>query len=290
MASQGSVRSADDGPIWTLRCDRRSSARDDATTRGPEAREDSLVTHRHEVPASHRIATVERGRVQDRPSDVESAGTHEASVGCRWLAVTRLPGSAPVPPSARRFGRPRTSASSRGGRPSARAATASRPARARRRRRDRRAGRTAAGSSRRARGPAGCSERSSSRGSSWGTRPTARSNNRTKTTNEASQSRRAASSVSLGMAAAAADRGLGGLRLQDSDDRVALADLALGDDPPEPLPVVPHREIGRAGRPAAAHATRLRDALDDAPRFRLGEGEAGGAMATGRAPRGPRAR
>ena len=37
------------------------------------------------------------------------------------------------------------------------------------------------------------------------------------------------------------------LRLEDGDDRIALADLAFGDDPPEPLPVVPDREVGRAG-------------------------------------------
>ena len=69
------------------------------------------------------------------------------------------------------------------------------------------------------------------------------------------------------------------LRFEDGDDRVALADLALRDDPPEPLPVVADREIGRAGRPAATDPPRLRDALDDPPRLRLGEREAGGPMA-----------
>ena len=126
--------------------------------------------------------------------------------------------------------------------------------------------------------PSSCSDRSSSRGSSCGTSPTARSNSRTKTRNAASQSRSAASSRSSGLAAtaAAASRCL---LLEDGDDRVALADLALGDDPPEPLPVVADREIGHAGRPAPADAPRLRDALDDAPRLGLGEGQAGGPMA-----------
>ena len=73
--------------------------------------------------------------------------------------------------------------------------------------------------------------------------------------------------------------GLALLRLEDGDDRVALADLALGDDPPEPLPVVADREIGRAGRPAPADPPRLRDALDDAPRLGLGQGQAGGPVA-----------
>ncbi len=75
-------------------------------------------------------------------------------------------------------------------------------------------------------------------------------------------------------------RGEGGrrlplLRLEDGDDRVALADLALGDDPPEPLPVVADREIGGPGRPAAPDPSRLRDALDDPPRLGLGQGQAG---------------
>ena len=80
------------------------------------------------------------------------------------------------------------------------------------------------------------------------------------------------------------------LRLEDRDDRVALADLALGDDPPEPLPVVADGEVRGAGRSAPADPPRLRDALDDAPRLGLGEGQARGAVAEARAPRGPRAR
>ena len=74
-------------------------------------------------------------------------------------------------------------------------------------------------------------------------------------------------------------RGLALLLFEDGDDRVALADLPLGDHPPEPLPVVSDREIGGAGRPATADPARLRDALDDPPRFGLGEGQARGAVA-----------
>ena len=62
------------------------------------------------------------------------------------------------------------------------------------------------------------------------------------------------------------------------DDRVALADLALGDDAREPLPVVADRDVGGAGRTAASDAPRLRDALDDPPRLGVGQGEARGAM------------
>ena len=74
-------------------------------------------------------------------------------------------------------------------------------------------------------------------------------------------------------------RGFALLLLEDGDDRVALADLALGDHPAEPLPVVTDREIGGAGRPATPDPARLRDALDDPPRFGLGEGQARGAVA-----------
>src|SRR6185295_8652951 len=62
--------------------------------------------------------------------------------------------------------------------------------------------------------------------------------------------------------------------LEDRDDRIALAQLALGDHPAEPLPVIPHRAVGRARGPATAHPARLRDALDQAPRLRLREREA----------------
>ena len=78
---------------------------------------------------------------------------------------------------------------------------------------------------------------------------------------------------------AARGRPRAALRLEDGDDRVALAHLPLGDHPPEPLPVVADREIGGPGRPAATDAARLGDALDDPPRFGLGQGEARGAVA-----------
>ena len=68
------------------------------------------------------------------------------------------------------------------------------------------------------------------------------------------------------------------LRLEDGDDRVALTDLALGDDPAEPLPVVPDGEIGGAGRSATPDPTRLRHLLDDPPRLGFGEGQAGRAV------------
>ena len=126
--------------------------------------------------------------------------------------------------------------------------------------------------------PSSWSDRSSSRGSSCGTSPTARSNSRTKTRKADSQSRSAASSVSSGLSAERR-RGFALLVFEHGDDRVALADLALGDDPPEPLPVVTDREIGGPGRPAPPDAARLRDALDDPPRFGLGEGQARGAVA-----------
>ena len=80
------------------------------------------------------------------------------------------------------------------------------------------------------------------------------------------------------------------LLLEHRDDRVALADLPLGDDPAEPLPVVADRQVGGPGRPAATDPPRLGDALDDPPRFGLGQGQAGGAVAQAQAPRGPRAR
>ena len=69
--------------------------------------------------------------------------------------------------------------------------------------------------------------------------------------------------------------GVGERLLEDDDDRVALADLALGDDAPEPAPVVADRHVGGAGRSTTPHPPRLRDPLDEAPRLGLGEGEAG---------------
>ena len=120
--------------------------------------------------------------------------------------------------------------------------------------------------------------RSSSVGSRRETRPTARSNSRTKIRNVDSQSRRRRRSTSSGML------GEGDLRvaqrpLQHDDDRVALADLALGHHPPEPAPVVADGDVGGPCRPAATHAAGLRDPLHQAPCLGLGEGQAGGAMA-----------
>ena len=119
--------------------------------------------------------------------------------------------------------------------------------------------------------------RSSSRGSSFGINPTARSNSRTNPANAVSQSRRRSSSTSSGWSFAAA-AGLGGGLLDDADDRVALADLALGDDAREPLPVVADRDVGRAGGPAPPDAPRLRHPLDDPPGLGVGEREAGRPM------------
>ena len=106
----------------------------------------------------------------------------------------------------------------------------------------------------------------------------ARSNSRTKTRKADSQSRSAASSVSSGRGLERRGR-LSLLGLEHGHDRVALANLALGDDPPEPLPVVADGEVGGAGRTAPADAAGLRDTLDDAPRLGLGQGQAGGTMA-----------
>ena len=203
------------------------------------------------------------------PSSRRSADTVAAGRG----AGRRRGSSHARHASARRCGRPPTSASSRAARRSARAARARRRGRARPRPAARRAGRTAAGSSRPGPGRAGAATRSSSRGSSCGTSPTARSNSRTKTRNAASQSRSAASSRSSGLAASGGGR-LALLRLEDRDDRVALADLALGDDPPEPLPVVADREVGgrrpdRADRRAAAPGRARRSPT---PRPRRGPG------------------
>ena len=64
-----------------------------------------------------------------------------------------------------------------------------------------------------------------------------------------------------------------GLLLEHGHDRVALADLALGDHAGEPLPVIADGNIGRAGRAAPPDPSRLGHALEhlsDAPqRFRL---------------------
>ena len=105
--------------------------------------------------------------------------------------------------------------------------------------------------------------------------------------------------MSLGCCARARGR-VAQRALQDDDDRVALADLALRDDAPEPAPVVADGHVGGAGWPTAADAPRLGDALDQAPRLGLGEGQAGGAMAQAqrladlalgeRTPRGPSGR
>ena len=76
--------------------------------------------------------------------------------------------------------------------------------------------------------------------------------------------------------------GLGGFALlgfEDGNDRVAFANLALGDDPAEPLPVVTDREIGGPGGSAAADPSWFRDPLDDPPRLGLGQGKARRSMA-----------
>ena len=85
----------------------------------------------------------------------------------------------------------------------------------------------------------------------------------------------------VGVAGVPLDRdvGVGQRLLQDDDDRVTLADLALGDHATEPSPVVADRHVGRAGRAAPPDAPRLGDALHEAPRFRLRQREAGGAVA-----------
>ena len=60
-------------------------------------------------------------------------------------------------------------------------------------------------------------------------------------------------------------RGFALLFLEDGDDRVAFADLPLGDHAAEPLPVITDREIGGPRRSATADPPRLRDAFDDPP-------------------------
>src|SRR5439155_16723793 len=80
----------------------------------------------------------------------------------------------------------------------------------------------------------------------------------------------------LGVLGMRLDR-LMGLRqrpFEDRDDRVALAELALGDDPSEPFPMVTDRSVGRAGGPTATDPSRLLDALDDSPLLSLGQGQA----------------
>ena len=126
--------------------------------------------------------------------------------------------------------------------------------------------------------PSRSSERSSSRGSSAGTRPTARSKRRT---NDEERRQPVAQGGELRVVRVRGQRRrrLRGGPLEDGDDRVALAGLALGDDPAEPAAVVADREVGGAGRTAAADAAGLRDALDDAPRLGLGEGQARGPVA-----------
>ena len=74
-------------------------------------------------------------------------------------------------------------------------------------------------------------------------------------------------------------RGLGHLLLEDGDDRIPFAHLALGDDPAEPLPVIPDSKVGGSRRAAASHAARFGHPFDDAPRFGLGQGKAGGTVA-----------
>ena len=78
--------------------------------------------------------------------------------------------------------------------------------------------------------------------------------------------------------------------LEDRDDRVALADLASGDDAREPLPVVADREICHARRSAAADPARLRRRARRSPTPRRRQGPGSPPGARGRAPRGPRAR
>lgn len=68
--------------------------------------------------------------------------------------------------------------------------------------------------------------------------------------------------------------GLAGLLLEHSDDGIALPDLALGDDPAEPLPVIVDREERRTRRTAPTDAPGLRDALHEPPAFRLAESQA----------------
>ena len=132
------------------------------------------------------------------------------------------------------------------------------------------------------------SERSSSRGSSCGTMPTAWSNSFTKpgTREPLAQGHEFA-------VARMRRRGFGrfgDLGFKDGDDRVTLADLALGDDPAEPLPVVADGEIGSAGRPAAADPPGFCDASGRSPTTRPRRGPGWRRGATSRALRGPRVR
>ena len=108
--------------------------------------------------------------------------------------------------------------------------------------------------------------------------PIDRSNSRTKSWKLVSQSRRATSSRVAGMLGGGAARLLGGLG-DDDEDRVALAELALLDDPDEPLPVVADGTEGDARRSAPADPPRLRHPFDEAPGLRLGEGQARGPVA-----------
>ena len=71
--------------------------------------------------------------------------------------------------------------------------------------------------------------------------------------------------------------------LQDDDDGVALPSSAPPPRAPNQRQWSPMGSVGRPRRPPAADAARLRDALDEAPRLGLGEGQAGGAMAQARA-------
>ncbi len=80
------------------------------------------------------------------------------------------------------------------------------------------------------------------------------------------------------------------LGLEDGDDRVALADLPLGDDPPEPLPVVADGEVRRARRTAPPDPPGLRPPAGRCPTIRPRRGPGWPPGATGRALRGPRAR
>ena len=144
-------------------------------------------------------------------------------------------------------------------------------------RRGPRAGRRGAARSRRSTSPRRRRPRSSSRGCRRGTSPTARSNRRTKTRNVRSHSWSASSSGSSGCVRSS-DVGLRAGALQQADDRVALARLALRDNAPEPAPVVADRLVRDARRPAPADPPRLRDAFHQAPRDRLREREARRAM------------
>ena len=126
--------------------------------------------------------------------------------------------------------------------------------------------------------PRSRSERSSSRGSSCGNEPD-RPVEQADENEEGRQPLAQRGEFRIVGVRCECRRGFALLLLEDGDDRVALADLSLGDDPTKPLPVVTDREIGGPRRSAAPDPARLRDALDDPPRFGLGEGQARGAVA-----------